>query len=487
MKTDWREWFRGRPMLLLLLPIIAAILLCYYTHFPVDLLQDTDVDYLDTLHTFQVVVADYPVSRTRTVRYTAEVRAVVDSMALPACGKVYLYLLPDSLHPIPTFGDTLLVRTQIRRGESIDGFDYGTYLRRQGIVGAGIVWRNQWCLLAHTAYSLSSPKQWQHALLQRYRRCGLQGQTLSTVAALTLGYKEDLDRETTRVFQRAGAAHILAVSGLHTGIIYSILLIIFTFGGRCKPLYEQPVRRCLQSLLIIVSMWFYAALTGLTPSVVRSVLMLTLVEVGRMCYRQSLSLNTIAAAAFLILLIRPLDLFSVSFQLSFAAVIALLAFSRDFAHLLPTAWIRPRPLQRIVRYIVDILAVSLAAQLGTLPIALYYFGQCSNYFLLTNLLVIPLAWLIVVSSFLLLLVGGIPYIGAAVAWLCQTLTGALTGSVGWIESLPGAVTEIRISLPMVLLLYTAILSGYLAIRRNLWWLLLTTAALTAFCYLFTVV
>lgn len=474
-------------MLLLLLPLIAAILLCYYTRFPIDLLHDTEVDYLDTLHTFQVVVADYPMARTRTVRYTAEICAVIDSMVIPAGGKVYLYFLPDSIHPMPTFGDTLLVRTHIRRGQSIAGFDYGTYLRRQGIVGTGMVWRNQWHLIAHTSPPFSSPKQWQHALLERYRRCGLQGPTLNTVAALTLGYKEDLDRETTRIFQRAGAAHILAVSGLHTGIIYSILLIILTLGGRFNPLYEQPVRRCLQSLLIIVSMWLYAALTGLTPSVVRSVLMLTLVEIGRMCYRQSLSLNTIAAAAFLILLIRPLDLFSVSFQLSFAAVVALLAFSRDFAHLLPTARIRPLPLQRIVRYIVDLLAVSLAAQLGTLPIALYYFGQCSNYFLLTNLLVIPLAWLIVVSSFLLLLVGSIPYIGIAVAWLCQTLTGALISSVSWIESLPGAVTEIRISLPMVLLLYTAILGGYLAIKRNLRWLLPTAAALAAFCYLFTVV
>lgn len=474
-------------MVVLLLPLVAVILLCYYTRFPVDLLHDTDVPYIDSTFIFQVAIQDYPTPRQKTIRYTAEVLAVVDSMAHTAPSKVYLYIQPDSTRPMPTMGDTLLVRTRIQRGERLGSFDYGTYLRQQGIAGTGIVWHNQWQYIGHSTPQRFSPKQWQHSLQERYQRCGLEGKELATIAALTLGYKEDLDRKTTQSFQRAGAAHILAVSGLHTGIIYSILLSIFTLGGTFRPLYTQRVWRCGQSILIIAAMWGYAAITGMTPSVVRSVVMLTIVEIGRMLYRQSLSLNTVAAAAFLILIVRPLDLFSVSFQLSFSAVAALLVFVPGFVRVHPTRWIRPMRLRTGARYVVDIVAVSLAAQLGTLPLALYYFGQCSNYFLLTNLLVIPLAWLIVVSAFAVLTIGGIPYAGTAAVWICSQLTQLLNTSVEWIEHLPGAVSEIRISLPMAILLYTAIAGGYWSLKRSLWWLLPTAGCLILFCYLYTVV
>ena len=460
-------------MVVLLLPLVAAILLCYYTRFPIDLLHDTDVPYIDSTLIFQVAIQDYPTPRQKTIRYTAEVLAVVDSMTHTAPSKVYLYIQPDSTRPMPTMGDTLLVRTRIQRGERLGRFDYGTYLRQQGIAGTGIIWHNQWQYIGHSTPQRFSPKQWQHSLQERYQRCGLEGKELATIAALTLGYKEDLDRKTTQSFQRAGAAHILAVSGLHTGIIYSILLLILTLGGCFKPLYTQRLWRCVQSVIIIAAMWAYAGMTGMTPSVVRSVLMLSLVEVGRMLYRQSLSLNTVAAAAFLILIVRPLDLFSVSFQLSFAAVVALLLFVPAFSRLLSTGWIRPVPLRKTARYVADILAVSLAAQIGTLPLTLYYFGQCSNYFLLTNLLVIPIAWLLVVAAFVVLAVCGLP-------WLLNT-------SVEWIEHLPGAVSEIRISLPMAILLYTAIAGGYWSLKRSLWWLLPTAGCLILFCYLYTVV
>ena len=474
-------------MVVLLLPMIAAVLLCYYTRFPIDLLHDTDVPYIDSTRTFLVTIQDYPVRRTKTFRYTAEVQAIVDSATHTAQGRVYLYMQPDSIRTMPTIGDTLVVRTRIQRGGQQGGFDYGTYLRQQGIAGTGMVWRSQWQYIGYGVPQRFSPKRWQHALQERYRRYGLDGKELATVSALTLGYKEDLDRETTRSFQRAGAAHILAVSGLHTGIVYSVLLLVLTLGGRFKPLYTQRLWRCGQPAVIIAAMWVYAAMTGMTPSVVRSVLMLSLVETGRMLYRQSLSLNTVAAAAFMILVVRPLDLFSVSFQLSFAAVVALLLFVPAFSRLLPTSGIHPAPLRKTVRYIVDIVAVSLAAQIGTLPLTLYYFGQCSNYFLLPNLFVIPLAWLLVVAALVVLAIGGLPYIGGAAVWVCKGLAWLLNTSVGWIEHLPGAVSEIRISLPMAVLLYAAIAGGYLSLKRSIWWLLPTAGCLILFCYLYTIV
>ena len=152
------------------------------------------------------------------------------------------------------------------------------------------------------SFAKKKPNAVQEHLYGRLAAAGLRGDELATVGALTLGYKEELGKELRRHFQASGAAHVLAVSGLHTGIIYGVLIGLLTLGGHVKPRYENRAGRWTISLLIISVMWFYAWLTGMTPSVVRAVLMVTIFEVGRMAYRQAISLNTIAAAAVLILL-----------------------------------------------------------------------------------------------------------------------------------------------------------------------------------------
>ncbi len=487
-------------MATLLVVVVAGILGCYYTQRPLNLLANTEVDYLDSLHTFEVVLRDYPSAHTKTMRYTADVLAIVDSTIHPATGRAYLYLHKDSLRAMPTMGDTLLVRTRIQRGGRLGDFDYGLYLRRQGITGQAFASSKRWQTIAphDERQARRTPAQWQHALLERYRKAGIGGAELGTVAALILGYKEDLAPDIERSFQKAGAAHILAVSGLHTGIIYTLLVALLTLGGRVRPMYEQRVRQCVLSGSIIAGLTAYAAMTGGTPSVVRSVLMLTLMEIGVVLHREAFSLNTLAAAAVLILLFRPLDLFSVSFQLSFMAVFGILVLLPLFRFSTPGRKAKKHSLRagmkRIGNYFIGIVGVSLAAQLSTLPLTLYYFGQCSNYFLLTNLLVIPLAFVIVSLGVLLLCISGLPSLGCAGTLLVRGVAGMLTlsvrllnESVGWIERLPGSVSTLRISLPMVVLLYGAIAGGYLSLRRSLWYLLPTAACLTLFCYLYTIV
>ena len=290
----------------------------------------------------------------------------------------------------------------------------------------------------------------QERLYGRLKAAGLEGDELATVGALTLGYKKDLDKELRRHFQASGAAHVLAVSGLHTGIIYGLLIGLLTLGGRWKPLYEEKwKRRCLGAIIIAV-MWGYAWLTGLTPSVVRAVLMVTIFEIGRMIYRQAFSLNTVAAAAVLILLVRPTDLWSVSFQLSFAATAAIVILVKgSLFHSLP---VREGLLKRSILYVLGLIVVSLAAQLGTLPITMYYFGQISNYFLLTNLIVLPIATFLVPFGLATLALGG-SWAGVLVGKTTWALAWAMNHSVGWIESLPGSTTKVSIGLGMVAVYY----------------------------------
>lgn len=281
----------------------------------------------------------------------------------------------------------------------------------------------------------------QKALVERYRSLGVSGDALGTISALTLGYKGELNKEVIGDFRRSGAAHVLAVSGLHTGIIYAVLLYLLTCCKKRIPLYEERFKRCLISGVCIVCLWVYAYLTGMTPSVVRSVIMFSLAEVAHMLYRDRFSLNVVFFSAAVILAFRPTDLFSVSFQLSYAAVIAIVVASPLFS--LPALYkMRPQALSKAVRYVYGLVTVSLAAQLGTLPITLLVFRQMSNYFLLTNLIVLPLASVLVPLGFVTLLLGGIPYVGDALVWCLQHGTELMLAAVNWVQSLPGAFVQI---------------------------------------------
>lgn len=298
-------------------------------------------------------------------------------------------------------------------------------------------------------------------LCERYRELGIAPDECATLEALTLGYREDLSRETKQSFQAAGAMHVLAVSGLHTGLLYGVLLWLLTIGGRRRPLYEDRWGMTLLHGTLIVLMFAYAALTGMSPSVCRSVAMIAVMSIGVIFRREAENLNTLAVAAFVILLFRPGDMYSLGFQLSFLAVAAL---------------ILTRP--------TNIVTVSLAAQLGTLPLCLHCFGQISNYFLLTNLIVLPLASGMMALALAFFTIGWIPGLGTILAHALGLLTWLMNSAVWWIESLPGSVTHVRITTAEMLCLYAAILSGVMTMRRSLYWLIPATTSVGLFLYLF---
>ena len=301
-----------------------------------------------------------------------------------------------------------------------------------------------------------APNAMQERLYQRLADGGLNGDELATVGALTLGYKEELGKELRRHFQASGAAHVLAVSGLHTGIIYGVLLWLLTLGGRFKPLYENWLGRGLLSLILIAAMWGYAWLTGMTPSVVRAVVMVTVFEVGCMFYRQAISLNTIAAAAVLILLVKPQDLWSVSFQLSFAATFAIVLFAKQMELYLHRKEWNYTFRGRFFDFIVGTIIISIAAQLGTLPITMYYFGQVSTYFLLTNLIVLPLATLLVPCGLVSIALGGCG-IGIFFSKATWALAWLMNHSVEWIESLLGSTVSAHVNGWMVAIYYAILI------------------------------
>lgn len=423
------KWIAAHTWLLILLPLIAGILLCYHAQFPVNLLAATEVDYLDrdTLLCLHLVSSGQ--ERSKTVRYTAE---ATDG------SRLLLYLQKDSL-PQPLMGDLLLVQTTVTRGDTLGDFDYGRYLRLQGLVGSAWAYRRNWQIIGHQPIrgiraTAERCQQWLH---QRYAALGIRDHELGILSALTLGYREELDQRVQQSFSASGAMHILAVSGLHTGIVWGLIVFLLTLGGLIKPLYEQRLWQTILTILTLIALWTYAFVTGLSPSVMRSAWMVTIIEIGWLFHRKSVGINTLAAAAVMILLINPLALWSVSFQLSFAAVASLI---------LVGGWLQQHIVLRgkVLQYLGGLLIMSFAAQIGTLPLTLHYFGQTSNYFALTNWVVIPAAFVL-----LLLGMGSLAMswcvVGEWLAEAAQWCTHALRLFVEWIEGLPFATAHIELS------------------------------------------
>ncbi len=451
------RWLAAHTWLMVLVPLVTIIVLSGYIGKPLNLLKDTEVDYLDRDTVLAMRLLDEGQRRAKTVRYEAEIEGG---------GKVLLYLQNDSL-AMPKMGDVLLVETNVRRGGRLGDFDYGLYLRRQGIIGTCWAYRRNWQVVGYEEDRgvIALAQRCQHFLHEQYLKMGITGKELGILSALTLGYREELDKEVQQAFSASGAMHVLAVSGLHTGIVWGIVVWLLTLGGWRKPLYEDRKRRWALNISAIVLIWVYAFMTGLSPSVMRSALMLTFWTLSSMVEKHTSRWNPLLAAAVIILIINPLALWSVSFQLSFAAVAGIM--------LLGSRWQQSVVLRgRVLQYVGGLLMVSLAAQVGTMPLTMYYFGQTSNYFALTNLIVIPLAYALLLLGISTLAMSWCvigEWLGVASKWC----TWLLREAVEWVESLPYSTTQISLSEWSVVGMYGAIVCGILMFSDNKvrwWWL-----------------
>ena len=239
-----------------------------------------------------------------------------------------------------------------------------------------------------------------------------------------------------------------------------MLVWLVSFGNRRKPSYEQRVWRYLQSAILCLALVFYAVLTGLSPSVSRSVLMFILLSIGSLIRPNRSRYNDIAASAFLILLANPLALFHSGFLLSYSAVLAIVRFY-------PSMIIHAK--NKFLGRVWDIVAVSLCAQLGTLPWTICFFHRVSNYFVLTNLGVLPLVeFLLIPTFFVFLLLSPVPWIGPLAGKLLERETWVMNEYVGWIQALPGSSAEVYLNGWLTTILIAIVVCFMLRGYRR-WW------------------
>ena len=394
-------------------------------------------------------VADDPKIKENNVSLEINVFAIRDGDEwIETSGRTLLYLEKDSASVLLRTGDRIVFSPELSGIENKgnpEEFDYRKYLAYNMIFSSDYLAGDDWRLIDDEATGLRSRlSRLRMKLVGLLRDFGLSDDEVSVMSAMTMGYSDMLSDEIRHAYSSAGAMHILAVSGLHVGIIYGIIVFLLSFMRNEKLNW-------LKVLVTISLIWLYALFTGLSPSVTRASLMFSIISLGKLQKNSSGSLNAVFASMFILLLINPYNLVNIGFQLSYSAVIGIIVLQ-------PKLYAIFEVKNKVLDWIWSLTTVSVAAQLATAPLCFYYFHQFSNYFLLTNYVMIPISTIAIWTCFVFFAVSWIPYVSTAVAYCLSWIAKAMNFACLSIENLPFSTTQdIYLDAPQMLLLYAAII------------------------------
>ena len=288
--------------------------------------------------------------------------------------------------------------------------------------------------------------------------------------ALLIGYKTDLDPDLVKSYTNTGVVHVIAISGMHLGLIYWLL------SSATSHLKANKRLNWTKPLIIILGLWAFSLIAGAQPSVTRSALMFSCIVLGKSINRKSSILNTLGFSAFLLICYNPFWLWDPGFQLSYAAVLSIILFQKAIYD-----WLYVE--NKFLDLIWKLIAVTLSAQILTTPFSIYHFHQFPNYFLFTNIIAIPLSGVIIMSEIGLLAVSSIQFLGILVGKMLTSLIAGLNSFIQKIETLPYAVSDGLFINPLqvvLLLIMVAGISNWLLEKSN-WGLKLGLITLLAFC------
>ncbi len=354
--------------------------------------------------------------------------------------------------PLP--GDVVLCRAVVtapRNAGNPGEFDYATWLRRQGVAGTAFCYASRWKPLEDTAGDMPlsvRALRFREGLTARYADY-FSGRELAVLSALTLGEKRGLDSETRDLYSQGGVSHVLALSGLHLSILFSVYqLLVLGICRRCRGAY------IVMSCGGIAGLWAFALLAGFPLSLVRAAIMFTVMQLAGLFRHDSFSLNNLTLAALFILVISPQALFDIGFQLSCLSVLSVL--------LLASRVPRPDFVTRyaVLRWVYSLLAVSFVAQLMTAPLVAFYFHTVPVYGLLANLVAVPVAYVVLTLAVLFF---ATPVLQDALAPVLDGLLRSLDAVLDRLTGFPGAVLEVYPTALTTGLLYLLLLCLLLAV------------------------
>jgi competence protein ComEC len=364
-------------------------------------------------------------------------------------GDILLYFNKDSSIPDLKYGSQIIVIQNfnpIINAGNPGGFNYAQYSAFQNIHYQLFLKDNEYSILPTSNIDyfkqvILSTKQYVLQILKNFIKDKNQ---LSIAEALLIGHRDNLDRDLVQSYSNTGVVHIIAISGLHLGMIYGLLILLF------KPLSRFKITRYVKPIFILIILWSFCFVAGASPSILRSAVMFSFIVLGETISKQTNIYNSLAVSAVLLLLLNPFNLWDVGFQLSYSAVVSIVAFQKQISNLFYFK-------NKIIRFLWNLNAVTLAAQILTLPIVLYHFHQFPTLFMFTNLIAVPLSGLILYLEIFLLIIASLHPINLYVGKLIGILIEGMNQFILFADNLPFSILpSIQISIIQAIVLLAAI-------------------------------
>ena len=374
-------------------------------------------------------------------------------------GKILIYFSKEDSTKLPKYGDKILISgglQLIKNAGNPGGFNYSRYMAFQQTFYQVFLKQNKYVLFnVHDENKLYSFIYYARKKVINILQEFVKGNKKVTgiAEALLIGYKEDLDKDIVQAYSNTGVVHIIAISGMHLGLIYAVLVWIFLR----LPVIKKSA--AIRVVIILSCLWLFSLITGGSASVLRSAVMFTCILIGKEFFKQSSIYNSLAASAFLLLCYDPFLLWDVGFQLSYCAVVGIVWLQKPIQNLFYT---KHKPLQ----YLWQMCSVTIAAQVLTLPICIYYFHQIPTLFLITNLICVPLSTVILFAEILLIAVSTISIIGALLGKFIYVLTWFMNFIIDSCNKLPLSLIDKIYATPFTtVFLYLFVFTGVAGLLR----------------------
>lgn len=402
-------------------------------------------------HTFTVTLREKLKSSYSNERYIALLNSIDQEKS---SGRILLNIRSGRLNHSFAIGSCLKINGILYKTtpqKNPNQFDYQKYLENKQIYAQLYTDSNEIKLSPSVVQDI-----WYYAaqlrtrIIRNLENSNFNRKELNVAVALIMGQQQDIDPEIIQDYQYAGAVHILSVSGLHIGFILLFVTQLL------KPFPNTKKGALIKLIVTLTALFLFGILAGLAPSVVRSVTMFSFVAIGNHLRRSVNIYHTLLVSVLLILLFQPSFLFDVGFQLSYVA----LFFIIWLQPLIEKLW---KPKNKIQKYVWDILTVSFAAQIGTLPLSVYYFHQFPGLFFVTNLIVIPFLSIIMALGVFVMVIAAfnyVPFYPAKLLELCIYFLDKIINTIGSLEQF--IIKDIPLNMPLLL-------SGYILIFTIILW------------------
>jgi competence protein ComEC len=410
-------------------------------------------DY-ENQHLIRLVINEKLKNTQKNTRYISTIRSVDKQQSF---GKIILNIKkPNQIDSIKIGAELNVIGMLYKNKGSFNPnqFDYGKYLENQEIYAQVYANETQINIVGTQKTIWSQFSNFRTKIIENLALSNFKKEELNILIALLLGQQQDISPEILKDYQYAGAVHILSVSGLHVGFI----LMFITF--LLKPMSNSKRNAILKLVIILVSLWTYGILAGLSASVVRSVTMFSFVAIGIHLKRTVNIFHTLVVSMLLILLWKPSFLFDVGFQLSYLALFFILWVQP----LLSNIW---QPKNRIIQYIWDIVTVSTAAQIGAMPLSIYYFHQFPGLFFITNIIVLPLLGVIMIIGLIAIIIACFGIVPFVIAKPLEFLIEFLNYIIHWVATFEDFIIKnISFNKEMLIASYLVIIVSVLWFKKN---------------------